>query len=748
MVNKKTETTLKNVAKTQNSKIDYILELKNITKTFLDGKVVANDDISLSFVRNKIHALVGENGSGKSTLMNILFGLYKQDKGDIFLNGKKVDMYSSKSAKENKIGMVHQHFHLVENFTVLENIILGQESLNLKDEKIKEFEKRKNNLEILSSNFSQEKIIWATTLVQKNYDDRKKIHEKKFKISKIKRISKGEKHNINSVTERALYLLKYKDSFKVSSYIENLEEELISIENVIVDYHNMVKKMNDNDKKVIKLSEKMFFLKQEKDSFKTTGVFGYIKYNQCIDRFSKISKKYKINLEADANVSTLPVGKRQMVEIMKVLWDEKNLIVFDEPTATLSVVEIKDLMETIKLLKKEGKTIIFISHKLKEVKELADTVSILRKGELIGTHINDSSLKLENISKEMVGKIVNLSYPKRIYSNNPILKVDKLCYITGKGFKSVINVSFEVNEGEIFGLAGIEGNGQEEVLKMISGLRTPSSGKIDFLDFSISRDKIFNMNQNLRRNISSSIPIDRYKHGMVSTKDLLFNASISDYDTNFLSGLPREEIDTQLLLDYKEIINKYEEENSELKITRNIMMDDQNTRDASRNVAKNFAKEKNKLKNKYSKLLNKKENIIIKSLKNKTPKTSVIKNFSEEIIKKFKVEGAYNNSIEIRNLSGGNQQKFVVGREILRYHKLLLAGHPTRGLDIAAIDMIYKKIIANAKGKATILYSLEISELIAVCDRIAIMYKGEIVGIIDPKKTSMGIISNMMIGIK
>ena len=650
---KKTEV----VVTTETQTVENILELKNITKTFLSGKILANDNISLTFSKNEVHAVVGENGSGKSTLMNIIFGLYKQDKGNIFFNGKIVDMFQSGSAKKYKIGMVHQHFHLVDDFTVLENVILGQENGSL-----------------------------------------------------------GEKKLVSSL--------------------------------------------------------------------------GVLNKKEILKRFEEICGKYKIDIDPTVKVNKLPVGKRQIVEILKVLWISKDVIVFDEPTATLSIVEIKDLLITINSLKDEGKSIIFISHKLEEVKQIADKVSILKKGKHIGTYKNDSKLTIGKIAKEMVGREIKLSYPKRKIDGDKILRVENLSYKTSKGFDALSDASFSIKEGEIFGLAGIEGNGQEQIIQIITGLRKPSGGRITFLDNVLCDPKDKKISNDLRNILMSHIPIDRYKHGMVKELSLKYNSMITTFDSSDFSSLwkskPKDELEGKKLIESKIKIDLLKEESKDSPNTKklvklkikvleteiDVLKSIESTKENENVISKkldiieklnslNLSEEENK--DQFEKLLDtrgqelalinlEKENKKHKLLLRRNPGKSWLLNISnadkwtDKIIDNFNVEGAYQNSIPIRNLSGGNQQKFVVGRELLREHKLIIVGHPTRGLDILSIDNIYKNIIKNSKGKATLLYSLEISELVAVCDRIAIMYKGKIIDIINPRETSMDKISKLLIG--
>ncbi len=514
---------------------EYILLMENITKVFLNGKIIANDDITIGFKKGKIHAIIGENGSGKSTLMSILFGLYKQEKGTIFLEGKPKNMYSSGAAKKYKIGMVHQHFHLIDTFTVLENILLGQEEDFMKG--------------------------------------------------------------------------------------------------VVIDW------------------------------------------SLAKTHFEKISSLYDFGLDPDKKVSKLNVGQKQKVEIMKVLWKEKNIIIFDEPTATLSVKEIEELLNIIKLLKKQEKTIIFISHKLQEVKEISDEISILNKGKLQGTFENTKDLSKKDIANLMFSNIdsVQLDNSKRkVNENNKVLEVKNLSYITSSGFKALNEVSFDVKEGEIFGLAGIEGNGQEEIVKCIVGIKKMSGGEI------ILNGEVINKHSIAKRNKTISyIPIDRAKYGMVSEKSIEFNSIISDLDNPYFGRL------------------KFKVRNN----NKNIIMN-----------------------------------------------KSKIKEHTKEIIKLMQVDGADDIEYPIRNLSGGNQQKFVIGRELSKKRNLIVAGHPTRGLDIKAINNIYQKMIDVTKHSTILLYSLEINELMNVCDRIAVLYKGKIVDIINPENESIQSISRLMIG--
>ena len=522
---------------------EVILEFANITKTFLGGSIVANDDISLTVYKNEIHSIIGENGSGKSTLMSILTGLYKQEKGSIKLNGKVVNMHESAATKKYKIGMVHQHFHLVNNFSVLENILVNQG-------------------------------------------------------------------------------------------------------------HAVSKK-------------------------------GFLSMELALEHYDKLTRKYNIKLEPTLLVRDLTVGQRQKVEVLKVLWEKKDILVLDEPTATLSVIEIDELLGIIEQLQKEGLTILFISHKLQEVKKISNRITILRKGKLISTHDNTSELTIRSIAELMIGSSINLKYPRRNNQNEIIFKAKDLSYKTPYGHQALTDINFEIKKGEIFGIAGIQDNGQEELLEIIVGLKKQEKGELHLFDKDISHEKIKN-----RMLIMSYIPTDRQQHGVIMNKSLLFNSTL----------------------------NKLNDRKLFLKSFKNIFSP-------------------------------KKHEKILSGLSYVSRK-SIFKN-TIEIVKEYNVQGAHVPQVFIKNLSGGNQQKFVVGREMLAKKDFIVAGHPTRGLDIKAIDFIFKRMIqATQENKTILLYSLELFELLALCDRVAIMYRGKITKIIKPEDYSFKEVSKLIVGIE
>ncbi len=481
-----------------NSSEKFLLKMENITKTFLGGKIVANDDITLGIRENEIHAIVGENGSGKSTLMNIIFGLYKQDSGKIRINGKKVDMFHSGASKKHRIGMVHQHFHLVEEFNVLENVIIGQEELSKSSKLKKKLKEYRKELKLSEKQLKKLKKLESMKIVHNDQGAQTTEADTNFVAAVLKILN--DRHEAQLVIEEQYNLVNKlkieksrlsEDKKSERKRIEQIEEEMFNRRELIKAEESVVELVNDyeynakneDQVKAVQLGERIYFLKREIGllDVKLTGLFGRIKKKEVLARLMEIQIKYNLHLDPFAKIRTLSVGQRQMVEILKVLWEEKNIIVFDEPTATLSVVEIEALMKTFDALKKEGKTIIFISHKLQEVKAVADRVSVLRKGVMMGTYDNTDSLKPADIGELMVGKTIDLDYPARTIEEKPVFKLDGVSYKTSKGFEAVRDVSFEIYEGEIFGLAGIEGNGQEEIIKMITNLRRPTHGTISIL---------------------------------------------------------------------------------------------------------------------------------------------------------------------------------------------------------------------------------------------------------------------------
>ncbi|MDD5923993.1 MAG: ABC transporter ATP-binding protein [Clostridia bacterium] len=502
---------------------DYIIEMLNITKEFPGIK--ANDNVTLQLKKGEIHALLGENGAGKSTLMSILFGLYQPTSGMIKKNGVEVKINNPNDANALNIGMVHQHFKLVECFTVLENIILG--------------------VEPTSGPFLSTK---------------------------------------------------------------------------------------DARKKVLDLSE-----------------------------------KYGLSVNPDALISDITVGMQQRTEILKMLYRDNEILIFDEPTAVLTPQEIDELMKIMKNLAKEGKSILFITHKLNEIMEVSDRCSILRKGKYMGT-VDIANTTKEELSKLMVGRDVKFAVDKD--EPNPketVLKVSGMT-VPSKVHKNnaVKDVSFNVRAGEIVCIAGIDGNGQTEFVHALTGLEKMSAGKIEFKGQDITKSSI----RDRSKNGMSHIPEDRHKHGLVLDYTLEQNMVLQRYwQPEFQSA--------------------------------------------------GFIK--------------------------KGP----VREYSEKLIEQYDVRSGQGPLTVVRSMSGGNQQKAIIAREIDKDPDLLVAVQPTRGLDVGAIEYIHKQLVAQRdKGKAVLLVSLELDEVMNVSDRILVMYEGELVGQLDPKKITVQELGLYMAGAK
>ncbi len=502
---------------------EYIIEMLNITKEFPGIK--ANDDITLQLRKGEIHALLGENGAGKSTLMSILFGLYQPTSGIIKKNGQEVHINTPNDANDLNIGMVHQHFKLVECFSVLDNIILGVEP------------------------------------------------------------TKG------------MFLAK--DGARA---------------------------------KVMELSE-----------------------------------KYGLKVDPDALVSDITVGMQQRAEILKMLYRDNEVLIFDEPTAVLTPQEIEELMKIMKNLAKEGKSILFITHKLNEIMEVADRCTILRKGKYIGT-VDIADTSKEELSKMMVGRDVSFSVDKKeITPGETVLKVSHMTVPSKVHDNNAVkDVSFNVRRGEIVCIAGIDGNGQTEFVQGLTGLEKISGGTITFLGHDITKASI----REKSKMGMSHIPEDRHKHGLVL-----------DYS-----------------LEQNMVLQRYWQPEFE------------------------------------------KAGFI---------KSGAVRKYAEKLIEQYDVRSGQGPVTITRSMSGGNQQKAIIAREIDKDPELLVAVQPTRGLDVGAIEYIHSQLVAQRdKGKAVLLVSLELDEVMDVSDRILVMYEGEIVGQLNPKDITVEELGLYMAGAK
>ena len=503
---------------------NYAIEMLGITKRF--PGIIANDNITLQLRKGEIHALLGENGAGKSTLMSVLFGLYQPESGEIRKDGKKVEIKDPNDANDLKIGMVHQHFKLVECFSVLDNIILGVED------------------------------------------------------------TKG----------------------------------------------------------------------------------GFLQKAQAREKVLALSEKYGLQVNPDDIVENITVGMQKRTEILKMLYRDNEILIFDEPTAVLTPQEIQELMQIMKNLAAEGKSILFISHKLSEIMEVSDRCTVLRKGKYVGT-VNTSETYAEELSAMMVGRDVKFAVEKKPSKpGQVVLDIRNMTVASSQHHKDAVsNVSLQVRRGEIVCIAGIDGNGQSEFVYGLSGLEPLKSGSItlngeDITHAPIRKRSIMGM---------SHIPEDRHKFGLVL-----------DYP-----------------LEYNMVLERY----FEPEFTNSA----------------GFLKKKN------------------------------IRSYTNKLIRQYDIRSGQGAITMARSMSGGNQQKAIIAREIDKNPELLIAVQPTRGLDVGAIEYIHKQLVAQRDaGKGVLLISLELDEVMNVADRILVMYEGEIVGEFDPKQVTVEELGLYMAGAK
>ncbi|MFX3624681.1 MAG: ABC transporter ATP-binding protein [Ectobacillus sp.] len=499
--------------------MDYVIEMNNITKIF--PGIIANDNITLQVKKGEIHALLGENGAGKSTLMNVLFGLYQPEQGEIKIKGKPVKITNPNIANDLGIGMVHQHFMLVHNFTVTENIILGNEP------------------------------------------------------------KKGGKINIEEAAQE----------------------------------------------------------------------------------IKRLSKQYGLAVDPYAKIEDISVGMQQRVEILKTLYRGAEILIFDEPTAVLTPQEIHELIGIMKRLVQEGKSIILITHKLKEILQVCDRCTIIRKGKGIGT-VEIAKTNEQQLAALMVGREVNFKTEKSdAQPRQTVLEIKKLVVNDARRLPAVRGLDLTVRAGEIVGIAGVDGNGQSELIEAITGLRKVESGSI-----ALNGKNITNWpTRRITEEGVGHIPQDRHKHGLVLDFSVADNMVLQTYYKRPFSN--------------KGVLN-------------------------------------------FNKIYEK----------------------AKSLIEQFDVRTPSEHTLA-RALSGGNQQKAIIAREVDRDPELLLAAQPTRGLDVGAIEFIHKKLVEQRdKGKAVLLVSLELDEILNVSDRIAVIYEGKIVGIVNAKETNEQELGLLMAG--
>lgn len=506
---------------------DFIVEMRNITKRF--PGIVANDDVTIKIKRGETYALLGENGAGKSTLMSMLFGMYEPDSGEIYIRGEKVNFRSSNDASAHNIGMVHQHFKLVENYTVAENIVLGVEPMK-----------------------------------------------------------------------------------KLLGFIPQVD----------------IKKANEE--------------------------------------IAQLSKHYGLEVNPTDKIEDLSVSVKQRVEILKMLYRQADILIFDEPTSILTPQEIEFLLNIISELRKNGKTVILITHKIEEIKKIADRCAILYRGKVMDV-LDVKETSTQYMANMMVGRDVEFASKKEEHEyGKTILNVEHLTVHNANKFPVVKDVSFSVREGEIFAVAGVSGNGQEELADAIAGLIKTHSGKV-----SICGDDIT-------------------------------SASIRERSCSGISYIPEDRQGVGLFMD--------------LTLAENLCTKRYLSEPFSKNGILNFDE---------------------------------FNRYAEVLIENYDIRSGQGGKTSMRSMSGGNQQKAIVAREIEEHAKLIIFVQPTRGLDIGAIENIHRRILEERdKGVAILLISLELDEIMELADTIGVIYNGELLKIADASTMTSHEVGKYMMGVK
>lgn len=592
---------------------DFVIEMRHITKEF--PGIIANDDITLQLKRGEIHALLGENGAGKSTLMSVLFGLYQPEKGEILKNGQVVKISNPNDATALGIGMVHQHFKLVEVFSVLDNIILGAEP---------------NKAGFLTKKEAREKVV-------------------------------------------------------------------------------------------------------------------------------ALSEKYGLMVDPDAVIEDITVGMQQRVEILKMLYRDNEILIFDEPTAVLTPQEIDELMKIMKNLAAEGKSILFITHKLNEIMAVADRCTVLRKGKYIGTvEIKDTTK--EELSEMMVGRHVKFEVDKDdAKPEDVVLDVENLC-VESKIHKklAVKDVSFQVHAGEIVCIAGIDGNGQTELVYGITGLEKLAPNVKEEVEEHVEKpvwQKLKEVEKQERAKLFFTQCGEQLKFFFVELGKKIWKKLKKFGETVAAKAVA---LWNKLVLLFNK--NKAQELDPNADVKGRITLCGQDiTKAPIRKRSKTGMSHIPEDRHKYGLVLDYtlEQNMVLQQYWQKEfekagfIKKKAVRKYSDKLIEQYDVRSGQGSVTMVRSMSGGNQQKAIVARELDREHKLLIAVQPTRGLDVGAIEYIHSQIVKDRDaGAGVLLVSLELDEVMNLSDRILVMYEGEIVGELDPKKTTVQELGLYMAGAK
>lgn len=680
------------------------IRFENITKAF-GKKVIASNDISFSIEKGLIYSLLGENGSGKTSLMNVLVGIYKQDSGKIYINEEEVDINSPKDAYKHKIGMIHQHFKLVNVFSATENVVLG---LSKEDyELIYQETKATNEKLIAELQVEIEKIP--------DIDDKLNAAKNNYAIIKAAKLADIKEQLKLAKEEYALNKKKLKPSKQAS------EEEKENYKKLKIDFNEKKAQLNYaiehiDDKEEIKKAKAevdKYNLKQQVRDLETE-IKQSRKFNlkESAKRVASISEKYGFNVNPNQRVYDMSVSQKQTLEIVKALYRGVDILILDEPTAVLTPQETKQLFNVLRNMRKLGKTIIIITHKLNEVMEISDKVAVLRKGEYIGT-VDTKDTNEKELTNMMVGRKIDLqikrSEPKnaenRLYVNNiTVTNID--------GTTALDNVSFVLRSGEILGVAGISGSGQKELLDAIAGLRYYKAGDIIF------------------HNPKKEKPVTFYHHSIKKIKRMSKEGFFHDKDGNRLDLSNVKDSKIVDMVNNEEVIF-YEDEIIDLRHKTPLEIRDLG-------IKLSFVPE-DRLGMGLVASMDLVDNMMLRSYRKGKGiffHREKPEKLAREIVDELAVVTPSIHT-QVSKLSGGNVQKVLVGREISSSPKVFMAAYPVRGLDINSSYVIYDLLNAQKeKGTAVLFVGEDLDVLMALCDKILVLSQGRVSGIVDPRKVS------------
>ena len=673
------------------------LEFKNISKSF--GNKIANKHVSLSLYKGEILAILGENGSGKTSLMNTALGIYYPDEGQIFVNGQEASIHSPKDAYDYHIGMIHQHFKLVDVFTAIENVVLGltkddylkfyNETKEINEKLIKELEEEAAKYNDLQERLEAAKIDYSETKERVLNSIKSTLAADLENYKKQIKESKDDK-------EKCLELKKEFKAKKVASKLEikNIESNPeVSEKKALVYKYDIVNRINQLRKEIEQ--SKKFNLKAS------------------AKRVASISSKYGFNIDPYQKVYDMSVSEKQTLEIVKALYRGVDILILDEPTAVLTPQETKKLFKVLRNMASQGKSIIIITHKLNEVMEISDRVSVLRKGEYAGSVITKETNEKE-LTELMVGRKIELNIKRPAVKNlHERLFISGLTYTNRENVKALDNVSFVARGGEILGIAGIAGNGQRELLEAVAGLVHLDSGDIVF------------------HNPKKNRPVTFFHKNIKQIRELAEKGAFYDADTkeklslkNVSNKKIREMVKNEKIMFYEDEIidlrNKKPIEIRNLGIKLSFVPEDR--------LGMGLVGNMDLIDNMMLRSFRKGHSIFLN--RNKP------KHLAEEIVDELEVITP-NLRTPVRNLSGGNIQKLLVGREISSEPKVLMVAYPVRGLDIKSSYTIYDLLNAQKeRGAAVVFVGEDLDVLLALSDRILVLSGGKVSGIVDARKTT------------